>query len=325
MRRTELLFALLAVLIVTSAIAVNLPTTTAQQEPTIAVSPLVIDTRNLKEIGDTFSINVTVANVVKMWGYEFVLRYNASVIDATAFTSIDSRFTFELPSEIGLNYTTVSRGTYNGDPTGVTTTSPIPVVRIDFVVTGNGTTNIFNDPVFAEIANTDGHKVPCITVNGRFSNTQVLATHDIGITAATLSTTSAKAGDQVTITVTVTNTGDFNENVTVTAQYNQSVSVFKDIDTPKPITNLASGANDQVTFNWNTADVPDGKHQVTVKATVTTDDKPSDNTYIAGDVTVGGGGTGGFPMQYIYIIAGVAVVVIAGVAVYALRARKPQS
>ena len=325
MRRTELLLALLAALIVTSAVTANLPTTTAQQEAIIAVTPLITDNHTPKGVGDTFSINITIANVVKLWGYEFTLRYNASIINATSQTTLDSRFTQELAVEIGKNYTHVSRATFYGDTVGITTTTPIPVEKIDFLVTGNGNSNMTIDPSLTQLASIFGAVIPSVSVSGRFSNTQILATHDIGITAATLSTNTGAVGDKITITVTVSNLGDFSENVTTMAKYNTSLTFFKAIETPKTITNLAAGTNQQVTYTWDTAGVDTGLHEITVNATIPVDDKFSDNTFFVGSVTLStGGGTGGIPMQYIYIGVGVAIVVIAGIAVYALRARKPE-
>lgn len=326
MRRTKLLLTLLATLVITAAITINLPATTAQEQPTIAVTPILIDTRNLKKIGDTFSIDVTIGNVANLWGYQWSLSYNSSVINATSVDKLDNRFTQDLANvDIGMNYTAAARAMAYGVSTGITATTPIPVDRINFIVTGNGTTNIAHNPNYDELADVLGDKIIPVLVGGRFSNTQTLSTHDIGITAATLSTTSATIGDQITITVTVSNLGDFVENVTVSAKYNQSISVFRDIETSKNITNLAKGTNGQVTFTWNTADVPEGSHQVTVQATILVDDKLSDNTYIAGSATLSSVATTGIPMQWIIIGVGIAVLVIAGIAVYALRARKPES
>ena len=326
MRRTELLLALLAALIVTSAVTANLSNTTAQQQAAISTKPLFIDNRTPKGIGDTFSMNITIANVQKLWGYEFVLRYNSSIINATNYAALDTRFTKDLPSEIGLNYTTVSQGTFDGDTVGITTTDPIPVCKIDFIVTGTGTSNLTFNPGLTQLASIGGAVIASVAVSGKFSNTQILAIHDIGITAATLSTNTATIGDQVTITVTVSNLGDFAENVTVTAKYNQSQTVFKEIETPKTINNLAKGTNGQVTFTWNTAGLTPVISEINVRASIPVDDKLSDNTFIAGTVTLASGGDGGgIPMQYIYIGVGVAIVIIAGIAVYALRARKPES
>ncbi|NVL92824.1 MAG: hypothetical protein HWN71_07285, partial [Desulfobacterales bacterium] len=38
-------------------------------------------------IGDTFSVNITVAEVDEMWGYQFVLGYDPTVVNATGFAS----------------------------------------------------------------------------------------------------------------------------------------------------------------------------------------------------------------------------------------------
>lgn len=137
----------------------------------IAVNPATISDTTLT-LGSTFSIIVTIADVQQLWGYQFILRYNASVINATDFVSLDSRFTLELPSEIGRNWTFVSRATYNGDTQGITSTTPIPVDRIDFIVTGYGATALRLDPLLCQLANTQGNEIePLLLVDGWFSNT----------------------------------------------------------------------------------------------------------------------------------------------------------
>jgi hypothetical protein len=321
LRRKDLLLTLIVAFIITTPAIINLPSTVAQGTAAIAVSPTVIDTRNLKQVGDTFSINITVANVAQLWGYQYSLFYNTSVINATNYVGLDARFTTDLPSEIGIDYIAVSRKTYDGDTTGITTTTPIPVDRIDFIVTGNGTTTLWLDPNYCALADIHGLKIVNVNVNGKFSNTEQLTVHDIGITDATLSATSGKPGDTITITATIANLGDFTENVTVRAKFNRTETNIVQIGTAQNIPDLAQDGNEQVTITWDTAGVPDGKYQVTVEANVTVDDNIADNTHST--IVTLSSGSGGIPMQYIYIGVGVAVVAIAAIAVYALRARKP--
>ncbi len=323
MRKRDLLLTLIIALIITTAITFNLPATTAQEKPTIAVQPLIIDTRNLKQIGETFSINITIANVQNLWGYQFQLRYNSSVINVTNYVGLDDRFTRDLPSEIGNNYTAVGRGTFDGDTVGIETTAPIPVDRVDFIVTGDGTANITLDPAYSELSDIMGVRILSLLVGGKFSNTEQLAIHDVGLTEATLSTTSGAPGDTITITATVANLGDFTENVTVTVEYNQTRNIQQQIGSPQTITDLAIDAtSNQLTFTWDTAGVAEAVYEVTVEASITVDDKISDNTRIAGIVELTTGGGGGIPMEYIYIGVGIVIVVIALIAVFALRARK---
>lgn len=322
MRRKDLLQIFLITLIATITVTIPTPTATAQQKATVAVSPLVIDTRNLKQIDDTFSINITIANVKKLWGYQYSLFYNTSVINAISYTKLDDRFQEDLGSEIGINYVAVARGTYYADPDGITTVAPIPVDSIDFVVTGNGTTTLAFDPEYTALSNIPS---PIITfvVDGRFSNTQILGTHDVAVTQASVSTTTAAPGDKITINAVVTNNGDFPENITVTASYNETKTIQKQIGTPQTITNLQNGSSSQtLSFTWVTTGVAQGKYAVTVEATIPIDDVISDNTRITDTVTLTTGGGEGLPTVIIYIAAGIIIIVIVVVAVYALRARK---
>ena len=317
MRRRNLLLVLLTTLIATTTITIQTPTTTAQQKASIAVSPIVIDTRNLKQIGDTFSINVTIANVHKLWGYQYSLLFNASVIAAINYEKLDERFTLEpIAPDIGNDYIALARGTYNGDPDGVTTVDPIPVDRIEFVVTGNGTTTLTFDPEWAEFSDVTAFTVYPIVVGGKFSNTQILELHNVAVTEASVSKTTAAPGDTIDIDAVITNKGGFTENVTVTAMYDET-----QIGDPQTITNLQIGSNQTLSFTWDTAGLDKGDYVVTVEATIETDDDMSDNTYTAGTVTLETTG-GGLPIDPIYIGAGIGILVIVIIAVYALRARR---
>ena len=316
MRRRNLLLILLTTLIATATITIQTPTTTAQQKASVAVSPIIIDTRNLKQIGETFSINVTIANVEKLLNYQYSLWYNSSVIKATNYEKLDDRFTLDLALDIAENYTAISRMTYYGDNDGVTTVDPLPVDRIDFVVTGNGTTSLTFDPDWTEFADVTAFPVYPIVVGGKFSNTQILELHNVAVTEASVSKTTAAPGDTIDIDAVITNKGGFTENVTVTAMYDET-----QIGDPQTITNLQIGSNQTLSFTWDTADLDKGVYDVTVEATIETDDDMSDNTYTAGTVTLETTG-GGLPIDPIYIGAGIGILVIVIIAVYALRARR---
>jgi hypothetical protein len=329
MKRKHLLWLLAITLIVTAAITIKTPTTNAQLKATLSVSPLTIDTRNLKQIGDTFSINITIANVQKLWGYQFSLFYNTTIINATNFGAdplspdhdpLDNRFKILNPSEIGIDYVAVGRGTYNGDPTGITTVAPISVERIDFIVTGNGTTTLNIDPDYVELATVKGEKITSQIVNGKFSNTEILEIHDVAVTQASVSKTTASPGDTITINTVVANQGGFNENVTVVAKRNQT-----QIGNSQTVTNLANGtSSNQLTFTWDTTGLSAGIYVVTVEATINVDNNIANNVLQAGIVTIGGGAGGGIPPEIIYVAAGIAIIIIVIIVVYALRARKPK-
>ncbi len=136
----------------------------------MAVNPPTIIGKTLT-LGSTFSIIVTLADVQQLWTYAIMLRYNASVINATNVDTLDPRFTIGV-SEIGGNWTAVAQGTYMGDPEGITSTTPIPVSRVDFNVTGYGATTLHLDPDICGLEDVDGNEItPLLLIEGWFSNT----------------------------------------------------------------------------------------------------------------------------------------------------------
>lgn len=249
--RKRILAAVLALFVLLySFVGVRAVSAAAGSVPVAVMSaPTVID-ESLTP-GSIFSINITIANIEKLWGYEFLLFYNTSVIDAIDYAFTDPRFTLALPSEIGANYTILSRGTYNGDREGVTIADPIPVARIDFVVTGYGATSLHFDLELTQLANIYGNAYDFFTgnfmpVDGRFLNIQMPLTHDVAITRVYTSKTTALEGDLVTVTVDVTNQGDFAENVIV------SVIVDRSNIGTATIVNQQPGNTTYLNFTWNT-------------------------------------------------------------------------
>ena len=249
--RKFILAAVLALFVLTGSLVGVRPVSAAASTPVATMSaPTVID-ESLTP-GSVFSINITIANVEKLWGYEFVLFYNTSVIDAIEYAFTDPRFTLILPSEIGINYTTLACGTFNGDRVGVTITDPIPVARIDFVVTGYGATSLHFDLVLTGLANIYGNGYDfflgnLMPVDGRFLNTQMLLTHDVAITQVFTSKTTALEGDSIAVTVGVTNQGNFAENVLV------SVIVDKSNIGTARIVGQQPGNTTYLNFTWNTS------------------------------------------------------------------------
>lgn len=109
----------------------------ANPTTTLAV-PIIVD-KTLRP-GSTFSANITVSEVQKLWGCQFILSYDTSVLTAIDY-GFYSPFKNPLPSEINdtAGYVALSASTYMGDPDGFTIISPVPVARIDFLVDSKGT------------------------------------------------------------------------------------------------------------------------------------------------------------------------------------------
>jgi len=315
MRRKIVLWLLFVILVTT--ILASQPVA-GPELATISVDPPIRDTRNLVEVGGTFSINITVANVDKLWGYEFRLYYNTTILEHIAHFSY-SPFDEEKPpvSDETAGYVWMSWSSFIADPEGFTTVDPKPIARIDFRVDANGTTSFDFDPEFTFIPNVHGLSLAYQAAGGRFSNTELLLMHDIAVTNVAVSPISVDAGDLVTIDAVVANHGDFNETFSVKAYYNKSAEEPAFVIDSEPNVFLAPGGTRTVSFTWNTTDVSGGVYLVSVEAVVVDEGKPIDNTGTA-TVTVKGAATTPIIM---YLIVAVVVVIAVGVGVYLLRRR----
>jgi len=119
-------------------------------------------------------------------------------------------------------------------------------------------------PVTGEVDTTD---------NNATTQIKLVARHDVSVEdGLEVPLTSPFVGDLVSINVTVTNQGSFDENVTLTLKYNGN-----NIDTKNFTINALT--NNTILFNWNTTGLDPIKYRITTEATIeATEDDPGDNT-----------------------------------------------
>jgi len=133
--------------------------------------------------------------------------------------------------------------------------------------------------------------------------------HDIAITSVTVNATEVNVGDFVTIIVTVTNQGKYNETFSVAAYYEGT-----EIANQTGIT-LANGTSTPLSFTWDTTGVAKGTYTISANASVVPHETDkADNTYTDGEVIVGRAA----PAPNILIFAAVAAAVIAIIAAAAV-------
>jgi hypothetical protein len=329
-KRTKLL-TILAIYIVTMSLGAAIMTRDASSAstPIVAVSPFATGGVGFPEIGDTFSINITLAQATKILGYQFKLSYNTTILTAQIAETRAPFATASFDPGVIINETEgsvfMSYYTFLGDPDGLTTVDPVPIANIEFIVEANGTTTLdlhsessLGHPPLTKLSDVDGNAIEPPVADGMFSNIEEIRKHDISITSFTISTSTAKAGDSVSITVGVKNNGDLNETFAVSTDYNGTL-----IRNETNIS-LEPGDSRTVDFAWNTANVNAGIYLVTARVSVAEDDFPGDNTR-SGSITITAGGEGGGLLSNPFVFVGIAIViiVIVAVAIYALRARKP--
>jgi parallel beta-helix repeat protein len=139
--------------------------------------------------------------------------------------------------------------------------------------------------------------------------------HDVAVLSVTPSPTEVTIGESVTITVVVKNNGSYTESFNVTAYANTTAIGMQ------TVTNLAAGANQTLTFTWDTKGVAAGSYTIKADAPLAGDISPGDNEYIDGQVKLE---TPTVSWLWLWIVIGVVIVIIIVAAVaYMLTRRKP--
>jgi len=280
MRRRKSLFWIIPfIMLLVSMTIANVPLSYAQNAVLSAPSPFSDETLTS---GSTFFINITIDDIQNLWGYQFALSYNTSILTATDFVSY-SPFTFQWPSSINdtLGQVTIAYSRLFGDP-GTTYSEPTPIAGINFTVDdlGESALNIHDSELSDPSGNTIYHEV----VDGYFTNMQ-LPTHDIAVTDVTINVTGTETvlpGVVININVTVLNQGSSTETFDVTVYYDTNT-----IDTAT-VTSMAPLTFEKLSFNWDTTGLSVGSiYTVKAVADVTDDEDPTDNEFVDGEVQLG--------------------------------------
>jgi parallel beta-helix repeat protein len=107
--------------------------------------------------------------------------------------------------------------------------------------------------------------------------------HDVAVTNITADRTWLYQGFSANINATISNKGDFDENVNVTLYYNITGD---EIISTQNIT-IQAGENETLSFEWNTKDLPYCQnYTLTAAATIPADYNPSDNTLACEPINV---------------------------------------
>ena len=265
-------------LLLTGIVALAFRIQPVKAEGPVLAAPNIVDS-TLVPGGDAFGISINVSNVERLFGYQFVLSYDTSVLTAVSFGPFPP-FTVQWPGEINdtAGYVAMSFSFPLGEETGFATVDPAPIAWISFVVDDFGTSVLeLSDTGFIHV---DGGPIPHDTVDGFFTNV-VLPAHDIAVTHVTAYPTYLIAGHTVTIYVKVVNEGTETETFDVTVKYNET-----EIET-KTVTDLASGSSETLTFSWDTTGMSTGEYVIKAEATVVEGEvDTADNIYIDGTVSI---------------------------------------
>lgn len=314
------------VLIVLGLTLSNVNFSLASPGITISVNPTVSG----KAPNESFSINVTVADVPKLVSWQLNLTFNPDVLQAVSVVegpflkSAYRTYWYFDPSQhinnvTGWVFAAANLRSYDfgrGNGTGVLAT-------VNFKVKAEGQSPLqFNlDQAWGTmLGNWDDDAGISVwytfdAVDGTFQY-PILLVHDVAVTNVVPSPSSVAVGGTVSINVTVSNMGNASESFDVTLSHGSSV-----IGT-QAVTNLLPGASKVLTFSWDTKDVAVGDYTLTATAsTISGETKTSDNVYSNVSVKVTQAST--LPLELILAAAGGAIVVV-GAGTFLYMRRRPK-
>jgi len=282
--------------------------------PRFNVEPVSIVDPTLRS-GSSFSVNITLTDVVDARAFEFRLQFNQTLLNATGASVVP--FLNEPVSSNATTYNDNGFVRFNVSSTGDAVSKSGPVANVTFLVNTIGKTVLelnvtrLNDKLANLVSPPFQHRPP--VQNGYFTNIPP-AEHDIEVSNLKVSPKILKAGGTVTLNATLKNLGSNNETFTVVASY----STTGVIETRSNVVLLVTEKT-TLEFSWNTAGVPPGIYTMKVEAQVAQDEKLSNNVRTVGPITIEEEPTSNL---YLYAGVGIGIVVVVVLALYFLKFRK---
>jgi hypothetical protein len=207
----------------------------------------------------TFDVNVSVANVTNLYGYEFNMLFNPNVLTCLYVIVNDvlgeTSYTVDtLTSNInGFVWVEVA---YYSPATPISTSAPVALAMIHFRVKSPGTTVLHLHDT--SLTDQNSNPIPHNVLDGLVQT----VIHDVAVTSVTPASSWAYQGWLLNINVVAKNLGNTSETFNVTTYYNTSV-----VGTIL-VVNLPSGGQTTLVFTWNTIGVAAGNYTISARASV---------------------------------------------------------
>jgi len=211
--------------------------------PTLAVEPpLIIDPTLTPP--KTFEINITIINVTDLYGYEFSLSYDPTILCCISLTIRDPLNETNYLPEFAVNNTAGLvwvKVTYYSPAIPITTNASVPLVTLIFRVKGLGVTPL--DLHNTSLTDVWGRPVSHVAKDGLFAN----LIRDLAVVSVVPYLSVAYQGWIVKINVTIRNEGKITETFF-------DIKAYYDNNTIGTITvpSLDPDKNITITFNWDT-------------------------------------------------------------------------
>ena len=208
-------------------------------------------------ISQDFNIDIAVSNVLDLYGWEFVLSWNTTVLNAVnvvegSFLNSGGRQTFFSNITDSVGGTMVVDCTLLGVISGVSGSGTLSTVTFYARNFGNCPLNLYN----VSLIDSSEQSISCQTTSGYW---QAIPPHDISVTHVDASPMILLPGGIVGINATVQNQGGFVEIFNVTTYANARLVGTQQIS-------LNSSSQTTVLFAWNTTGAGKGDYVILASA-----------------------------------------------------------
>ena len=232
-------------------------------------------------IGENFTVNVAIANVTNLYGWEFKLYYNNTMLNGTSvsegeFLKVQGdtffgtiNFTDTYNATHGILWAT---GSLLGNVSGVDGSGVL--AEIGFECKQFGNSSLLFD--YSELGDPEGTEIQHVTAEGSVENWP----RNIAIVNVTPSTLEPYAGQIVSIAVVVRNEGNYTETFNLTTSYNDN-SIETQTVVEMPLLSQIT-----IMFEWDTVGLPTNINY-TIKAEASMlpgETNVTDNVFVDGEV-----------------------------------------
>ena len=255
-RRVIIVVCLIAILVVVVAYVIL-----SSHQPTSApATQLFVEPETVQgTIGQDLTLNVSISNVTDLYGWEFYLGWNSSLLSLVNVnegpflkSGGNTYFTYTLNTTTTDEHVIVDC-TLEGQIPGVSGNGTLATVTLNTTNAGECPLNLYN----VDLRDSSDSEIPCQAVSGNFTS----MLHDITVADVTASPTAVLPGDIVNVNVTVEDEGNFAEVFNLTAYANSQV-----IGTQQ--TSLNSGDLGNLSFTWNTTGCEKGDYNISASVSL---------------------------------------------------------
>jgi len=212
---------------------------------TISIQPSITKVWGTEEI---FAVNITVAEITNLYGWEINLYYDLSILDGIdvsegSFLEDAGQTFFNFSVTDNYNATRGRIKAFNtlvGQIPGVNGTGVLFTANFKTRNFGVTTLNL-EETILADV---NSNSIPHTVMVGGVE--VVSAVHDVAIKSVSVSANIVVSGQIVEIYITTANLGNKTETFYVATYYNETLIANRRVDALSPQTNIA------LTFLWNT-------------------------------------------------------------------------